>query len=210
MTTFTSPVRFTDTLTVAWDRVVPLIPRSNLEQSNLMPFTVPMTDWKVWDAMQTDLPGVSAADDLALIGGLFGTGTPTLQTWDVRGAGGTGPVLLHARTPIVLPHEYVAGQTVIFRVRAGMLTTAASLSATVDLEVFHSLNGAVVGGDICHSPAQTINSVGLFEREFLIDSSGLSPGDTLDVRLTLAIRDTATTTVVRGFVGLVRLLCDVR
>ncbi len=91
-----------------------------------------------------------------------------------------------------------------------MLTTVANLSATVDLEVFRSNEAAGAGGDLCLTVAETINSLVLTERDFLMDASGLSPGDTLDVRLTLAIRDTVTTTVVRGIVGAVRLLCNVR
>jgi hypothetical protein len=66
----------------------PPIDKANiLALARAQSFPIPLTDFRVWDAMQTPLPGTPATDDLGLVGGTFGTATPTLRTQDLKTAG---------------------------------------------------------------------------------------------------------------------------
>jgi hypothetical protein len=162
----------------------------------------------VWDALATNLPGTSATDDLALTGGTFGTGTPSIQTSDLKNAGAT---TRYARCTVELPPEYVAGETVTIRLHAGMITTAASASATADLEVYLSNREFLVdGSDLCATAAQSINNTTLADKDYTITATSLAPGDILDIRLAIAVSDTATATAVIGCVGSCELLLDIK
>ena len=183
------------------------IARSKLAQTVLASYLVPWTAFRVWDAYHTVLPGTSATDDLALIGGTFATGSPSIQTSDLKGL---GAITRYARFSIQLPPEYEDGETVVIRAHAGMLTTVADTSATIDFEVYESNSEAGISADLCATAATTINSLTLADKDFTITASGLSAGDWLDVRMTLVVNDGATGTVVQGIVGAVELLCDIK
>lgn len=184
------------------------IPRSDMLQESLAAYQIPWTSWRVWNALGTNLPGTSSSDDLGLYGGTWGTNTPSIQTYDVKNVGAT---TLYARTTIQLPAEYVAGQTVTLRFHAGMLTTIASVSATLDVEAYLSDSESLVSGsDLCATAATTINSVSLADKDFVITPATLSPGGVLDVRIAIAVNDSGTATVVAGLIGAATLLCDIQ
>jgi hypothetical protein len=186
--------------------ITPAIERTSLAQEQLARHKIQMTDWRVWDAFQTVLPGTSATDDLALIGGTFGTASPSIQTYDVKAA---GAVTLYARCLFNLPHTYDTAQTVTLRAHAGMLTTISDGTATIDFAVYRSNDEAGIGSDLSTTTAATtINSLVLSNKDFVITATSLSPGDTLDIRMAIAIADTATATAVKGIVGSVELLLD--
>jgi hypothetical protein len=186
----------------------PSIARSELTQENLAVYPLNHTDWRVWDAVQTNLPGTGATDDLAIIGGTFGTGVPSIQTGDLKNAGAT---TRYARIKFQLPPEYVAGETVTLRAYAGMVTTVASSSATIDFEVYKTDRGILVSGsDICATSATTINSLTFANKDFTITATSLSPGDILDIRLAIAVSDTATGTAVIGCAGSIEFLLDIK
>lgn len=202
MANFDEAVRFTNTVTLVWSKVTPLIPRSSLQQNSYDDYLIRMTDWRVWDAFHTVLPGTSANDDLALIGGTFATASPSIQTYDLKAAGAQ---TLYARILGRLSPEYVAGQAVMIRAHAGMLTTVADTTATIDFQVYQSDEEAGISADLCQTAAQSINSLTLADKDFTIDPSVLSPGNALDIRMALAINDGATATAVIGIVGAVKL-----
>lgn len=186
----------------------PTIGRSGLTQENLSEYPIPWTAWRVWDALSTNLPGTSATDDLALTGGTWATGTPSIQTSDLKNAGST---TRYARCQVQLPPEYVSGETVVVRLHAGMITTAASSAATADLEVYKSNREFLVdGSDLCGTAAQSINSTTLADKDFTITATSLAPGDILDIRLAILVNDSATVTAVIGCVGAAELLLDIK
>ncbi|MHC4178261.1 MAG: hypothetical protein ACYSWU_12190 [Planctomycetota bacterium] len=206
-----NPTRVPDDLVVpgvlyAHGGIQPLIARSMLEQDNNQVFSIPMTVWRVWDAMATVLPGTPATDDFGLVGGTFATDSPSLQTLD----GGGATTTIYARAQVVLPIEYVAGQTVTLRFSAGMLTTVADGSATLDVQAYKSDREAGIGADICATAAQSVNSLTLADKDFTITPATLSPGDVLDVRIAFYIDDTGDAGVMKGIVGAAELLCDVK
>ena len=183
------------------------IPRDNLIQETFVPFPVNLTDFRIWDAMQTNLPGTSSGDDLALIGGTFGTASPTIRTADLKAAGATN---VRARVIIPLPAEYDAAETCQIRVRGGMVTTIADVSCTVDVEAYRVNEDGGIGSDLCATSATTINSLTKANVDFNLTAATLSAGDRLDVRITVACNDAATVTAVIAELSRVALLCDIK
>jgi len=178
-----------------------------LAMAELATFTVPWTLWRVWDAMHTNLPGTAATDDLALIGGTFATGVPSIQTLDFGGTNTTA----YARAQIPLPAEYVAGQTVKLRFHAGSLTTLPDAACTLDVICYKSGEESLVSaGDICATTVQTITPLTMADVDFTITATTLSPGDLLDTRITVYGEDAGNLGVMTLCIGAVQLLCDVR
>lgn len=196
---FQGNVTFTGGVVTKWDR-------SQMKQDDLAVFQIPLTDFRVHDAFQTNLPGAAASDDLALIGTAFGTSSPTIQTSDLKNTTGTQ----RARCLVRLPESYVTGETVKIRVYAGMNTTVASSSATVDVEAYEVDGTGGISSDLCTTSATSINNLTNSAKDFDITASSLAAGDILDIRLTIAITDSATATAVIGEIGYVALLADIK
>ncbi|KKL58345.1 hypothetical protein LCGC14_2226310 [marine sediment metagenome] len=187
--------------------IQPTIDRSSLTQESLAVYKIPLTSFRVWDALQTNLPGTSATDDLGLIGGTFATASPTIQTYDLKAAGAS---TLYARVEVPLPVEYVAGETLILRFHAGMKTTVADNTATLDVQAYESDEEEGISADLCTTAAQDINSLTLADIDFTITPTALAPGDMLDVRIAVAINDAASGTAVKGIIGSAARLCDIK
>lgn len=185
----------------------PAIDSGQIAQRDNQECAIDLVGARVWDAFQTNLPGTPAADDLGLIGGTFGTNAPSIQAGDLKAAGAT---TRYARFQVNLPPEYVAGQTVTLRFAAGMITTIADTSATLDVECHLSDEDNTVSADLCATGAQSINSTGFADKDFAITPATLSPGDVLDVRIAIAVNDAATGTAVIGCVAAMKRVCDTR
>jgi len=199
-------VRITGDLQV--DGTMPTVERNDLAQDSNQVYQVPLTEFRVHDAVQTNLPGTAAADDLGLVTGTLGTDAPTIQTGDLKSAGAT---TRYARAQLALPPEYVDGESVTLRLSAGMKTTVADTSCTVDVEAYASDREGAVGSDLCSTAAQSINDDLVLENvDFTITPTGLSAGDLLDVRIAIACNDASTGTAVIGVIGAVELLLDVK
>lgn len=180
---------------------------SILKQDALAMFPVKFTDLRVWDAFQTNLPGTAATDDLALVGGTFATSPPTISAGDCKALGATSR---YARFMVELPECYEAGETVTISLSAGMVTTVASVSCTVDVECYEIDKIGGIGSDLCTTSATTINSLVFAAKAFTITPSGLTAGDVLDVRITIAVNDGATGTAVTPTIAGIDLLCDIK
>ncbi len=186
-----------------------LVKANILALAEYQPFPIPLTDFRVWDAMQTLLPGTPATDDLGLVGGTFGTATPSIRTEDLKALGATNK---RARVLVQLPWDYVAGQSVKLQFKSGMITTVSDTTATLDCEAF-KLQGDpddAIGSDLVTTAATTINSLTFADVEFVVSPSGLSPGDILDIRVTIAVNDGASATAVIAAFTSAKILCDVR
>lgn len=139
--------------------------------------------WRIWDAVGTHL-SAAGNDDLG-IAGAFGTAGLTVQAGDI----GDSNVTRRARREVILPQNYSAGEDLVVRLHAGMLTTVADTSATVDVEVRLVEEDGSVGDDLVETNAQTINSLDFADKDFVIDGEDLAPGSVLDVRITIAAVD---------------------
>ena len=157
-----------------------------------------------------ELWGTPATETLNYVPGTHGTNAPSLQTDNC--AMNDAAVVYYARGEVQLPAEYVAGQSVEIRLHAGMLTTVADQACTVDIAVYKSDEDSTSTGDLCADAAvgDNMNSVTFADIDFTITPATLSPGDLLDVQITVSADDNATATVVQGCIGSVQLLCDVR
>lgn len=160
--------------------------------------TIPVTEFRVHDALGSLLPAAGANDDLGITSGTFKTSGPSINTGDVKAAGCTR----YARVlwPVI---AYPNIQTAKVRVFAGMTTTVADTSATLDVEVVRQAAPTV---DICQTDAQSINSLSWANKDFTLDVSGLVNGDVLDIRLKVVVADAATETAVIATLGRVQLV----
>jgi hypothetical protein len=179
-----------------------------LAQAELQPFPIPLTSFRVFDAMETLLPNPGLTDDLGLYYGTHGTDTPSLRTEDLGEADATNN---SARVLVQLPWEYIAGGSVTLRFMAGMITAVADTTATLDCLVYKQEDDPddAIGADLCSTSATTMNSLVFAAKDFVITPTGLSPGDILDVLITTALNDD-TTAIVIGAISWAHLLCDVR
>lgn len=193
-------------LTVTGD-LLPAQARTSLLTDQSAVHLVPWEAWRVWDAFATNLPGTAASDDLALVGGTFGTNAPSIQAGDLKAAGAT---TRRARAVWQIPYSFVTGGTLTIRAHAGMKTTVADASCTIDFEAYRSNLEDGVGADLVTTSATTINSTTEADKDFTVDTTTLLPGDYLDIRMTIVCTDAATATAVIPFVGSVEVLMDVQ
>jgi len=170
------------------------IDRTKLAQQTTQIFDIPLIDARVWDDVRSILPATAANDDLGIITGTWGTDAPTIQSGDGKATTITRRAVFAFR----LPPNYVASGTVQVRIRGGMVTTVSDTSATVDVEAYKADLDGAVGSDLCQTGNVSINSLTKANATFTIDGSGLSGGDFLYLRVTVAITDGATGTAVIG------------
>jgi hypothetical protein len=183
------------------------IARSKLEQNTLAIFPVDLNTLRVWDAYNTVLASTpGSADDLALVGGTFGTAHQLVQTGDVKATTTTR----YARFQVPLPAEYDDGETVQIRLYAGMETTVADTSALVDVVAYEIDGTGGISADLVTTAATTANSLTYANVDFTLTATSLVAGDILDVRIAFAVTDGATATAVIGSIGKIALLCDIR
>jgi hypothetical protein len=160
----------------------------------------------VWDDLAALLPGTAASDDLAIIEGTWGANAPTVRSSD----GKNTTITQRLRTRQILDPHYVAAGGVQVVITAGMNTTVASVSATVDVECYEDDGDGGVSADLCATAAQSINSLTKATKAFVITPTNLAGGSVLDIRITIAITDSATATAVIGEISKIAVLEDVR
>jgi hypothetical protein len=154
-----------------------------------------------------ELYGKETAKELSIVRGSVGTNAISLQTEDLQKKAAQTRV---ARFSVTLPPTYVAGQTLKIRVKGGMITTIADGSCTADVNCYLNDEDNTVSADLCTTTATSINALIATptETDFTITATTLSPGDVLDVQVSVICTDTATATAVIGCISKVALLCD--
>lgn len=187
--------------------ILPAISRLKLATDQSAVHLIPWEAWRTWDAYATNLPGTAASDDLGLINGTWATNTPSIQAGDLKAAGAT---TRRAACVVQIPPNFVTGGTVKIRAHAGMKTTVADVSCTIDFEAYRSDKEDGVGSDLVTTAATTVNSTSEADKDFTVDSATLLPGDYLHIRMSIACNDGATATAVIPFVGAVALLLDIQ
>ncbi len=185
----------------------PGIDPSQLAQRNLQEYAIDLTQCLIHDNFGVILPNAGATDDLGLVGGSFGTNAPSLQTEDLQDAGVTWN---YARFLVILPPEYVAGETVLIRIKGGMITNVADTTAFADVNCYENEEDNSVSADLCTTAETTINALIVTPTtvDFVITAATLSPGSILDVRVGTEVTDAATSAEVIGCITKISLLCD--
>ena len=182
------------------------IAKSKLAQQNNDLIAIPLTDLRVHDAVSSLLPATASADDLGLVSGTYGTDGPLLKTSDAKAT----TVTQYARVLVPVDDLWVTGETYQVRIIAGMDTTVSDGTATVDLEAYVPDGDGAVGSDICSTAAQSINSLTTANFDFTITTTSLTDGDILDLRITVAITDSATATAVYGQIYGIQIMRDTK
>lgn len=206
-TRFDTEVRFDGAIKCAEDAISPQLRSSILKQTANAVFPIPLADLRVWDAFGTNLPATAASDDLALVGGTFGTAPPMIQAGDLKAA---GAVPRYARVQVIVPECYEAAETLTIVVTAGMKTTVADVSCVVDIEAYRADKLSAISADLCTTAAQSINSLTFAAKTFVITAATFSAGDILDVRITITCNDAATATAVTPSIAGLDLVCDIK
>ena len=183
---------------------LPVIPREDLEQDANKLFEIPPRTLFVFDSGAV-LPAAGASDDLGFYQGTHGTNFPYVGTGDIKTLGAT---TRKARFTFTLPPEYVSDGALFIRFKAGMVTTVADTSCTIDAAAFKAsatAGGVITGADRVSTSATSINSLTWDDIDFALDQSGFVAGDEIDVLVTIAGVDAASGTAVigafRAFVG---------
>lgn len=200
-------INCTGNLQIKEDGISPQLRTAILKQTANAIFPIQLADLRVWDAVATNLPGTASSDDLAYATGTFGTAPPVINAGDCKNLGAT---TRYARFQMQLPECYDSGETITLAISAGMKTTVASSSCTVDVECYKIDKISGIGSDLCATAATTINSLTFATKSFTITSSGLVAGDVFDVRITIACNDTGTGTAVTPTIAAIDLLCDIK
>ncbi len=185
---------------------LPEYPRSRLAQENFASFPISANQWRVWDAFATVLPATGGTDDLGLYTGTHGTASPYIATGDFK----TTSVTRYAKALVQLPPNYVAGESVRLRASAGMITTIADTSCTVDFEARKLSLDSLVGSDLVSTAATTINSTSFAWKNFDITATSLGAGDWLEIRVAIAGVDAATVTAVIAALAAIELQLDIK
>lgn len=142
-------------------------------------------NWRVWDAIITNLAGADGADDLGLETGTFLTGSPTLNVTVATPSNAP----FYARDPgFVVPVNYDAGTNLTLDVTVN--ETVAAATATVDAFVVRRNAPSV---DICATAAQSIVGAANTVYSFTLTGTNVVPGEVLDIRLAITLNDGAAT-----------------
>lgn len=182
------------------------IARSKLAQDALKPYTIPIHAFRVWDAMQTILPNPAANDDMGLITGTPGTDVATLQSVDFGGTTCDEKCAFE----FCLPAEYDAGNTIMLRIRAAMLTTVSDGTATVDAQCYVSDRDGVASADLVTTAAQSMKTLTPANYDFVVTPTSRAAGDRLVFVLAFAGSDTGDAGTMISEISQVEVLLDVR
>lgn len=153
------------------------INRSNLITDSTAVYELPLTDFRVHDAMQTNLPGSATSNDLGLTSGAYGTDVPTIRSEDLNAQ---GTYTAYARTSFTLPPEYLSGGTITLRMYADTQAGAAS----VDAQAYQASKTSfqITGSDLVTTAATAVTTT-YASKDFVITPTSKVAGDTLDIRI---------------------------
>jgi hypothetical protein len=183
--------------------------RSGLVQDDAKIYGIPLENLRT---TATGQPLGSAAGTPAgafgITYGTHGTASPV-----VVGEAASGDVTTDkARFQFPLPPEYVSGESVTLRVRCKEGVGAATVSTSIDAEVFENDKDGVPAGsptDLCATAAQDVTPT-IGNKDFVITPTGLVAGDMLDIELTGVTTDTGGTVGTVLTITSVELLLDIK
>lgn len=182
-----------------------LFPRTSIVEDALAEIAMPITEWSTWDNLSARLATAPGSDDLGIVEGTYGTHAPTMRTSDAAST----TVTQYGRLQFALPPNYISGQDVQIVIRAKM-NTVSDTTAVLDIECYKHDDDGAVGSDLCSTAAQSINTATFADYTFVITETGLAPGDILDIRLTVAITDSATGSGVIAYITKTSIKLDLR
>ena len=187
--------------------------RAKLDTEAIQRHYLKTTDWRKKSDMAVPLPATASSPDLGVYTNPAGPGAatpPVMRTEDIKTL---AAAVRNARTLVQLPYNYVSTNTVQLKVAAGMITTVADDTCTIDCEVYlvsQTDDVYTTGTDLNQVAAQSINNLVYSEKTFPIDGSVLAANDILDVLLFITSTDAASGTAVIGAILWAALEFDVK
>jgi hypothetical protein len=143
-------------------------------------------NWRIWNAIETNLAATDGTDDLGLVTGTFGAASPSLNVTVATPT--TAP--FYAREPgFVVPSNYAAGTNLTLKIT--VVETVAATTATVDAVVLRRDDPA--GPDINGTAAQSVVGGAAGEKSFTLNGTSVVPGEVLDIRINLTLNDASAT-----------------
>ena len=131
---------------------------------------IPFDNFRIYDNIDAIIDQAAADDDdLTLIQGTFGTNATTVETID---CGGLADTTQYAAFWFAMPTSYAAGSTVNLKANAGMVTTVADQSATLDFQCYvpdYANADATVSTDLITTAATSVNSTTFADKSFVLD-----------------------------------------
>lgn len=181
--------------------------RSQMKQVSNAVRGIAPGEWRVWDSGA--VLSTAGNDDLGIVMGTFGTDVATVQAGDLKAAGAT---TRYALTHVALPDYYEDGQSVTVRLLAGMKTTVADNSCTIDVVAYEMDDDGTPtsDGDLCTTAATDMNSLTAANKDFSLTATNLAAGDVLEIRVAIACNDAATGTAVTPTIFKASVLFDAR
>lgn len=173
-----------------------LLQRSSAATETSQKIRIPLTAFKNADgsAIPATTPG---AGQYAAISGGFGVGGHKLQGEAASGNTKTPT----CKATFAMPQNYVAGTSFTLEVTE-RVSAVANTTADIDANLFKSNeNGGVTGSDLCVTSAITHNSTSWVTQVFTITTTGLSPGDEIDIYLRHTVNDSGGATGAKGEIG---------
>lgn len=183
--------------------------RSQMRQIPNAVLRITPFDWRVWNSGA--LLTTAGTDDLGLVMGTFGTNVATVQAGDLKAAGAT---TRYALSHVWLPDYYDPGQTVTVRLLAGMQTTVADATCTIDVDAYKIDDDGTptADGNLYSGAALDMNSLTAANKDFELTpgSTTFEAGDLIELRIAIACNDAATATAVTPTLYKSALLFDAR
>ena len=186
---------------------VPNILRRMLVQEDAAVYTIPMSQWRK-RADLTQLPNAGDFTNLGLVVANYSTASTHL----IGSVPNDDTQTEYARNDnIILPIEYVDGQTVTLRFHVRGNDAGGISVATIDVRCFKSDKEQGVSADLCTTAAQDINVVAAWmDEDFTINPAGLVTGDKLDVEVSLSYNTDNVNLGEALIIGDAALLLDVK
>lgn len=142
-------------------------------------------NWRVWNALETNLANADGADDLGLVTGTYLTSSPTFNVTVATPSNAP----FYAREPgFVVPVNYKAATNLTLNVT--VTETVAAATATVDASVVRRGAPSV---DIVATAAQSVVGAAGTVYSFTLTGTNVVPGEVLDIRLAITLGDGAAT-----------------
>lgn len=184
------------------------IARSKQALSYRSPYSIPLIDFRVHDAMDTRLAQDSyLADDMGLTAGTFGVSPPCISAGPIQSTSTTR----YARVSRAIPPAFDGSYSgITIRVYAGMSGALADTSVSLDVDAYITDATGTLGSQIVSTTAQSMNSLVAATYDFICSPSGIGVGSCLDIRLSIAAVDSATVTDVIPNIYAVDVLIDLR
>lgn len=173
--------------------VEPPVARELLGRDASQIYRLDLDGWRTTDNAQAKLGDTAGtpAGAFALDEGAHGTNAPKIVGEAASGNSKTNKM----RRQFTLPPEYVAGTDLVLRVKCQETVGAATVSTTIDAEIFQVAAEAGLEGsptDLVDTTLIDVTEV-TANKDFAIDGSGLEPGDEIDIELTGVTNDTGGT-----------------